>query len=85
MNKFVAATNAVATMNGVKTYTENGAVARNSTGSALLDLYGTIGAMRSRAEEDIVSAFKRAYKENPLYAMKMLFYARNIRGGKLFA
>lgn len=81
MNKFVAATNAVATMNGVKTYTENGAVARNSTGSALLDLYGTIGAMRSRTEEDIVSAFKRAYKENPLYATKMLFYARNFRGG----
>ena len=81
MNKFVSAINDVANMNGVKTYTENGAVARNSTGSALLDLYGTIGAMRSRSEDEIVSAFKRAWNENPLYALKMVFYARNIRGG----
>lgn len=81
MNKFVSAVNDVANMNGVKTYTENGAVARNSTGSALLDLYGTIGAMRSRSEDEIVSAFKRAWNENPLYALKMAFYARNIRGG----
>lgn len=85
MNKFVSAVNDVANMNGVKTYTENGAVARNSTGSALLDLYGTIGAMRSRSEDEIVYAFKRAWNENPLYALKMAFYARNIRGGKLFA
>ena len=81
MNKFVSAVNDVANMNGVKTYTENGAVARNSTGSALLDLYGTIGAMRSRSEDEIVSVFKRAWNENPLYALKMAFYARNIRGG----
>lgn len=81
MNKFVNAVSYEADFNGVKTKTENGADARISTGSKTLDLFGTIGALRSRSEEDIVNKFKDSWNENPLLTLKMAFYARNIRGG----
>lgn len=61
--------------------TENGAFALKSTRSNLIDLFGTIGAMRNRSENDIVNAFIKAYSDDRLLAMKMLFYARDIREG----
>lgn len=63
------------------TTTENGAVALTTTGSALIDLFGVIGAMRTRGEEDILSMFKAAFKEDRTLAIKMLFYCRDCRGG----
>lgn len=63
------------------TYTTNGAVALKSTNSGLLDLYGVIGAMRNRSEQDIQVMFSQAFAENQLLAMRLLFYARDIRGG----
>lgn len=63
------------------TITERGAVALKSTNSALVDLFGQIGAMRKRHEKDIESAFAKAFAEDRLLATKMAFYARNIRGG----
>lgn len=62
------------------TRTENGAVALNTTDDALLDLFGTIGALREADEARITSLFAEAYQANPLYATKILFYARDIRG-----
>lgn len=62
-------------------FTENGADALKSTRDSLLDLFGTIGALRSRSDEDVEQAFMKAYSEDNLLALKMLFYARNIRGG----
>ena len=64
------------------TRTENGAIALNTTGTACLDLFGTIGALRKADEARITSLFEEAYKENPLLATKILFYARDIRGDK---
>ena len=61
--------------------TENGAIARSSTGNAMLDMFGVIGAMRTRSEEDITSMYWKAFYEDRLLATKMLFYARNCRGG----
>ncbi len=63
------------------TYTENGAVALKTTNSSLLDLFGTIGSLRTRHESDIERLFSAAFAEDSLLATKMAFYTRNIRGG----
>lgn len=70
-----------ARMKGSFTRTENGAVALNTTSNALLDLFATIGALRGADENRINSMFAEAYKENPLFATKIIFYARDIREG----
>lgn len=64
-----------------KTFTENGAVTHSSTLSDCLDLFATVGALRRESEEEIVSRFMHAYTENKDVAMKLLFFARDIRGG----
>ena len=64
-----------------RTYTENGAVTFRTTGSDCLNLFATIGALRMQNEEEIENRFLRAFAENPDLAMKILFYARDIRGG----
>lgn len=64
-----------------RTLTENGAVTYESTGSECLDLFGTIGALRRESDQEIISRFVRAYTENADMAMKLLFFARDIRGG----
>lgn len=64
-----------------RTFTENGAVAYESTGSDCLDLFSTIGALRHSDDEEIIIRFARAYAENPDLAMKLLFFARDVRGG----
>ena len=61
--------------------TENGADALKSTCDNLLDLFGTIGALRTRSDADVESLFSKAFSEDRLLATKMSFYARNIRGG----
>lgn len=63
------------------TRTENGALALNTTGDACLDLFSTIGSLRNADENRIYALFEEAYKENPLYATKIVFYGRDIRGG----
>ena len=78
MNKF---------MNGLTnatnfTYTENGAVTHTTTKSALLDMFAMGAAMRSRSDADVILMFRKAFAENPVYALKCLFYIRDIRGGQ---
>lgn len=63
-------------------YTENGAIAHSSTGSHLYDLFAMGGAYRSRSDEDCIVLFKKAYDENPTYALKCLFYLVDCRGGQ---
>ena len=65
------------------TKTENGADAKNTTDSALLDMFATIGSMRERSEDEIIQKFELAFQEDPLGAMRCLFYARDIRGNGL--
>lgn len=64
-----------------KTYTENGAQAYNSTSNALLDLFGTIGALRNRRWSEVETLVEEAYNADPLFATKIIFYARDIREG----
>lgn len=62
------------------TKTENGANAKNTTDSALLDMFATMGAMRTRTEDEIIQKFDLAYQEDPLGAIRCLFYIRDIHG-----
>ena len=64
-----------------RTYTENGAVTHASTYSDCLDLFATIGALRSSDEQEILNRFVRAFTEDPDLALKTLFFARDVRGG----
>ncbi|MBQ3693090.1 MAG: DUF2828 family protein, partial [Clostridia bacterium] len=64
-----------------KTLTENLAVTYRSSGSENVDLFGSIGALRSASDEDIVRRILKAWGEDRDLAMKILFYARDIRGG----
>lgn len=77
-NKFLAGLNAT----NDKIYTENGAVAYSGTGVALMDLFALGAAYRTRSDEDCILLFKKAFEENEIYAMKCLFYIRDVRGGQ---
>lgn len=61
--------------------TENGAMAYSTTSNPLLDLFAQIGALRPRSEGEIETKYANAYAVNSELAIKMLFYAGNIRGG----
>ena len=63
-------------------YTENGALTHKSTRSALLDMFAMGAAMRKRSDEDVIVMFRNAFAENPVYALKCLFYIRDVRGGQ---
>ena len=63
------------------TTTENGALVRKTTYNSCLDLFALIGSVRNRESKEIITLFEKAYNEDQLTAMKILFYLRDIRGG----
>lgn len=63
------------------TLTENGMTTSSSSLSHCVNLFFQIGAMRGKERQTVINAFVRAYNENPLTAMKLLFWARDVRGG----
>lgn len=63
------------------TRTENGAVALKDTGDACLNFFAVVGALRNADETRVETLYEEAYREDPLLATKILFYARDIRGG----
>ena len=64
------------------TYTENGGITHKTTKSDLLDMFAMGAAYRNRSDADVINLFKNAYVENPVYALKCLFYIRDVRGGQ---
>ena len=64
-----------------QTRTENGAIAYWTTSNALVDLFGTIGALRNSDNERLYRLIDGCYAEDKTLLAKMLFYARDIRGG----
>lgn len=64
-----------------KSVTENGAVGYKTSGSALLDLNYQVSSLRNASASEIYLLFHMAYMENKEYALKWLFFARDVRGG----
>ena len=67
------------------TLTENGAVTHKTTGSKVYDMFAEGGAYRNRTQEDKITLFAQAFKEDYKLALKCLFYLRDVLGSKLVA
>ena len=65
----------------IRTRTENGGAAWSTTMSDCLDLFSTVGALRGASWEEIQDRFTRAWAENRDTAVKIAFFARDVRGG----
>lgn len=68
------------------TYTENGRLTNSTTLNPLVDLFFTIGAVRKSMTDGsgdtrIIQKFEAAYNSNQTLTKKMLFWARDVRGG----
>ena len=61
--------------------TENGAVGYKSTGSVLTDLNFRVSSMRNGITPNDVNLFVQSMSEDLEYAIKWLFFARDVRGG----
>lgn len=61
--------------------TTNGANYYSTTDNHVLDFFANIGTLRYVTDGEIMEKFHLAFIEDPLLAMKSLFYARDIRGG----
>lgn len=62
--------------------TENGAVSLKSTMDGIMDMFALGGAYRTRSDADVILLFEKAFREDPVYALKCLFYLRDCRGGQ---
>lgn len=62
-------------------FTENGMTTNSTTLSGCVDLFYQIGAMRGADKQRLINVFVKAFAEDALMAMKLLFWARDIRGG----
>lgn len=61
--------------------TENGMVTNSTSLNSNVDLFFQIGAMRGQDKTRLINAFTKAFGEDRLLAMKLIFWARDIRGG----
>lgn len=63
------------------TRTENGALTHVSSGTDCLDLFFRAGGMRAASEQEIADIVLRAFIEDPVKTLKILFFVRDVRGG----
>jgi hypothetical protein len=77
MNEFVNRLREESTM----TRTENGALTHSTTMKAVVDFFAMGGSLRSREGKEKISMFTKAFSEDQVYALKCLFYIRDVRGG----
>lgn len=61
--------------------TENGAIGYRTTMHSLVDLNFMVSSLRNRDEHFIVREFIKAYYDSPKYAVKWLFFLRDILEG----
>lgn len=64
-----------------ESYTENGALGFATTGQYLLDMFFATSSLRKASEKEIIDTWVKAYSDNPTLALKLLFYARDVRQG----
>lgn len=74
MNSFVKAVNEVQ----LETRTANGMKTFDSSKNSLVDLFFAIGASRGK---DLSKEFTKAFKDDETLALRMLMWARDVRGG----
>lgn len=70
-----------AELNSATKLTENGAVGYVTSGKYLLDCNFKISSYRNYDESRILNDFMKAFFEEPVLAIKWLFFVRDIRGG----
>jgi hypothetical protein len=70
--------NAIRT-NDVKT--SNGMVTNSTTLNNCVDLFFKFGTLRGKSSKIIIKSFSKAFNEDPLTSIKLLFWVRDIRGG----
>ena len=63
------------------TMTANGANAYKTSGSKLVDINFAIGELRSADDSEVIQKFRDAFEENPEFALKWLFWLRDVREG----
>jgi hypothetical protein len=63
------------------TLTFNGMVTNSTSLNSNVDMFFLAGASRRMSDKDIEVLFQKAIVENPLVALKTLFWARDARGG----
>lgn len=63
------------------TLTENGGLTHRTSLSNCVDLFFRAGAMRSANEDAIKDVVAAAFAEDPVRTLKILFFARDVRGG----
>ncbi|MGN0317764.1 MAG: DUF2828 family protein [Lachnospira sp.] len=68
-------------LNDEKCLTINGSVGYATSGKKLLDLNFSVTSLRKQSEQEIINKFMDAYYEDPMMAMKWLFYCRDCRSG----
>jgi hypothetical protein len=61
--------------------TENGMSTNTTSLNFNVDLFFKAGAMRNADEKDIISIVSKAWSEDPTTCLRILFWARDIRGG----
>ena len=63
------------------TMTENGMTTNSSSLNHCVNLFFQIGAMRGMDKKRLLAKVSKAFNEDPLTTMKIIFWARDVRGG----
>lgn len=70
--------NALQTRNN---FTENGMVTNSSSLNDCVNLFFTIGAMRGEDKKRLINSFSKAFSEDALTTLRIIFWVRDVRGG----
>ena len=63
------------------TQTENGMTTNSSSLNHCVNLFFQIGAMRGMKKDRVIAKVSKAFNEEPLTTMRIIFWARDVRGG----